>query len=193
MQLASRPILIIIRGVPGSGKSVVAIALQQALGSKRVVLLDPDAIDYTSSAYASHVKSCIAEGVDPALYAYRYLRAQAYDAIAAHEIIIWNQPFTNLEIFNKMVGRLRDKAAECQTQLQMLLIEVDIDPLVAKRRVEERMQTGGHGPSDSTLQKRFDEYETFAGTGYQVVSVQGEDPVALSVEKIKQALDKLRV
>lgn len=184
----TQPLLIVIRGIPGSGKSFVAHALQHELGENNVVMLDPDATDYESDAYRRHVEQQHAEGVEPALHAYRYLRQQAYNAIAAHKIIIWNQPFTNLEIFEKMVARLRTRADECQTQLPILVVEVEAGQTLAKQRVTERMAAGGHGPSDATLQRRFNEYETFAGKGYQVVSVQGDDAVSTSVSRVLQAV-----
>ena len=192
MDQLPQPTLIVIRAVPGSGKSFVATRLQEVLSADRVVLLDPDAIDYASEAYKAHAKACEAEGVEPALHAYRFLRAQAYEAIAEHKIIIWNQPFTNLEIFNKMIGRLRDRAAECQTKLPILVVEVEADRLLAKQRVAARMGVGGHGPSDETLQKRFNAYSSFAGHGYNVVTVQGEDSVVVSVQKIQRALETLK-
>lgn len=187
---SSHPTFIAIRGMPGSGKSYIAAELVKSLGQNNVVMLDPDATDYESAAYKAHVKAQIAEGVDPSLHAYRFLRAQAYDGIAAHKIIIWNQPFTNLEIFNKMVGRLRTHAAEHHTQLFILIIEVEIDPEVAKKRVHQRKVAGGHGPSDRTLAQRINDYKSFANEGYTTLTVHGEDDVAVSVSSVLKALHK---
>lgn len=191
MQQPTNPILIIVRGIPGSGKSYVAAALCHALGEDRVVLLDPDTTDYTSEVYQRHIAAQLAEGVDPTLHAYRYLRAQAYEAIAAHKIIIWNQPFTNHDIFQKMMGRLHTQAAESGTRLAVLIVEVQTDPAVAKERVVQRKAAGGHGPSDATLQRRIDDYETFAEEGYKTISVHGDARVDESAQKILAALNSL--
>ena len=187
----THPTLIIVRGLPGSGKTYLAAELIKALGEDQVVMLDPDAIDFDSPEYAQHVQALTTEGVDPKLHAYRFLRAQAYQAIEARQIIIWNQPFTNLEIFNKMIARLRDHAVEHGTELPLLIVEVEIDPVVAKERVEQRKQQGGHGPSDDTFARRVDDYTSFAPHGYTTVSVRGDDDVTASVAKVVQALQDL--
>ncbi|MBL8121665.1 ATP-binding protein [Candidatus Saccharibacteria bacterium] len=177
----SNPVLILVRGMPGSGKSYLTAKLQAMFDAHDVVVLDPDATDYTSPEYAAHVAAQTAEGVDPALHAYRFLRAQAYDAIAAKKAIIWNQPFTNRDIFRKMMARLHDHAAAHDTTLKVIIVEVNVDPALAKQRVAARKAAGGHGPSENTLKNRIDAYESFASEGYETISVSGDgDPNAVS-------------
>ena len=185
---SEHPTVIFIRGIPGSGKSYLASALQESLGDEKVIMLDPDIIDYHSSEYAEHSRALSEEGVDSALHAYRFLRGKAYDAIVKNKIIIWNQPFTNLEIFNKMVGRLRTRATECSTELSVIVVEVSLDPDTAIGRVTERKQAGGHGPSDNTLERRINDYRSFKASGYDVVNVRGDGRVEDSVASIIKAL-----
>ncbi len=187
----NHPILVLVRGLPGSGKSYLADALQQAIGADAVVMLDPDATDYDSQAYKDHVAAQTAEGVDPKLHAYRFLREQAYQGIRDHKVIIWNQPFTNLEIFQKMVDRLQTHAAENNTSLPMLVVEVAADPAIAKERVEARKHDGGHGPSEATFARFAREYATASPLGYTTLSVNGQADVAASVASIIDALNKL--
>ncbi len=104
--------VILVRGLPGSGKTYLSAELQKAIGEHQVVMLDPDATDYTSQEYIDHTNALTIDGVDLALHPYRFLRCKAYKAIASKTMVIWNQPFTNLEIFNKMVARLQDHAFE---------------------------------------------------------------------------------
>lgn len=189
----NHPIAVFIRGLPGSGKSFLADALVSALGEDKVVNLDPDATDYSSKEYAEHVKTMTAEGVDTKLHPYRFLRAKAYQGIAANKIIIWNQPFTNLEIFNKMIARLQDRAAECGTRLPMLVVEVEADGDTAKRRVTARKSDGGHGPSDETFARFINDYHSFEDEGFNVVKVSGQADVEQSVAAIKHALEALSV
>lgn len=151
-------------------------------------MLDPDAIDYDGEEYAEHVRAQTAEGVDPKLHAYRFSRAKAYQGIKDKKIIMWNQPFTNLEIFNKMVANFRIQAEENKVELALLVVEVETDPEVAKARVESRKAAGGHGPSDDTFARFVNDYEPFAPHGYITVTVNGEDDVQDSVAKIMHAI-----
>jgi thymidylate kinase len=186
----SHPVAILIRGLPGSGKTYLSASLQAMFGAQHTVMLDPDAIDFESDEYKAHEAACRAEGVDEKLFAYRFLRAQAYQGIADHKIIIWNQPFTSAEIFGKMVGRLNDEAARCETALTVLVVEVEVDPATAWQRVEARRTTGGHGPSEETFARFVREYGTLAAQGYTVVTVHGDDDIATSTAAIRTVLDQ---
>lgn len=192
MQIKDRdcPIIILVRGLPGSGKTHIAFALRDTL-EEEVIMLDPDAIDYDGEEYAEHVQQQIADEVDPKLHAYRFSRAKAYKGIKDKKIVMWNQPFTNLEIFNKMVANFRIQAEENNVELPILVVEVQTDPELAKQRVEARKQAGGHGPSGDTFTRFVNDYEPFAPHGYTTVTVNGDDEAEVSVAKIIQALQDL--
>jgi predicted ABC-type ATPase len=182
--VTNTPLLIIIRGLPGSGKTYIAEKLVKEFDAASVVSLDPDTINYESADFKQHVIDQTAEGVDPILHDYRYLRAKAYDAIIAHKVLIWNQPFTNLEILQKITTRLSEHAEEHGTKLSIIIVEVAIDPAVAKERVASRKAYGGHGPDDERFERFVNEYETSATLGYTVIPVNGSDDVAVSVTTI---------
>lgn len=190
-QSSPHPTLMFIRGMYGSGKSYLAEVLRQALGATQVMLLDPDAIDYDGQAYRALSKSLDAEGLDTTIHPFRFLRGQAYDGIATGKVVIWNQPFTNRGMFSRLVENLQAYALERGIRLPVLVVEVEIDPAVAKDRVAQRKQAGGHGPSDKTLAERIRGYESFASDGYTTVAVSGTDDVAVSVETVLQTLRTL--
>jgi len=183
--------LIFIRGLPGSGKSFLAAELVRRLGAKRAVLLDPDAVDMTSAAYKDHVQQQISEGVEPKLHLYRFLRARAFNAIAAGRIVIWNQPFRDAEVFNNVVRRFKDFAKENSVELQLLIIEVEIDAELARQRVQQRKESGGHGPSGDMFDRFVREHTSFEGKGYKIVRVQGNDPVEVSANKVLSSIEGL--
>jgi len=185
------PALILIRGLPGSGKSYLAAALQQALGAANTVILDPDKINFESKAYRALTNTLTAEGVDPKFYPYRYLRSRAYAAIEAHQYVIWNQGFTNLDGFKKTVVNLQTYAADHGTELPLLVVEVAIEHDTAKARVAARAKQGGHDVPEEAFTRFINDYRSFANEGYPTVTVHGEDHVATSVATIKNALDKL--
>lgn len=190
-EIMNHPTVIIVRGLPGSGKSYLAVKLQEALGQGKVVVLDPDTTNYESKEYKDHTNALTKEGVDPKLHAYRFLRAKAYSGIASNKIIIWNQPFTNLEIFHKMVANLRLQAAEHNTRIAILVVEVETDQVIARARVDKRKQQGGHGPTDNTFARFVNDYASFREHGYNTVTVDGEDDVTTSVSTVMSALNDL--
>jgi thymidylate kinase len=182
------PVLIIIRGVPGSGKSLLAAALQESLGKERVVVLDPDAIDSSSPEYHQFSEGLSAEGVDEKFHPYRWSRSRAFDAIANSKIIIWNQGFMNFDGLQKTIGSLETYAAEQNIQLPVLIVEVEISHETAKKRIAGRVASGGHDVPDDTLTGFVERYESFAGKGYQTMTVDGQDDINNSVTKVLQVL-----
>lgn len=186
-----RPLLILVRGLPGSGKSYLAHALAEKLGADEVVSLDPDGIDTSSGAYQQHVQQLTTEGVDPKLHLYRFSRAQAYRGIVDNKIIIWNQPFTNLEIFQKMLAGLETYAREHDRQLHVLVVEVTLDVQTAQQRVTARKQSGGHGPSAETFARFAQDYTSFADNGYSTISVSGTDEIEQSTVAVLAAASQV--
>ena len=184
MPSQAHPTLILIRGLPGSGKSTIASRLQKKLGSDQAISIDPDTVDQTSTAYTAHVQQQIAEEVDPALHLYRFLRAQAYEGIASYKTIIWNQPFSNSDVLQKVLSRLQDYAVSCGTVLSVVIVEVSIDPATAQARIAQRKQQGGHGPSGDAFLRFTKEYKTFAGSGYNVVGIDGSADTEATVDTI---------
>lgn len=185
------PILILIRGLPGGGKSYLAAELVSAFGPQNVLSLDPDKIDLASQAYKDFSEQKTKEGIEKIYHPYRWSREKAYEAIAANKIIIWNQPFTNAGGFNRTVTNLEEYALHHGKKLPHLVVEVEIDPEIAKARVEDRKQRGGHGPSAEAWEKFIADYTTFADK-YNTVVVNGQDDVKASAKKVLDAVAKLR-
>lgn len=187
---AKHPTLLIVRGMPGGGKSFLATELLRSFGQEHVVMLDPDTIDFDSQAYKTHAEAQAAAGIDPKIFPFRYLKSQAFDGISSDKIIIWNQPFTNKGMFDRLVASLREHASEQGKELPVLLVEVEVDPATAKARVEQRIREGGHGPSDNTLNQRINDYVSYAGNGYQTVTIDGTDDIAASVAAVQAAMNR---
>lgn len=188
----NQPVLLIIRGIPGSGKSYFAHHLYNAIGAQDAILLDPDTTDYDGLAYKRHVEEQNKEGVDPKLHAYRFLRAQAYEGIKNSQIIIWNQPFSNLEILQKVTARLEEYATDNAKHLTIILVEVAIEPAVAKQRVIKRVKEGGHGPSENTFNRFVNDYATAASLGYVVIPINGLESSSQSVSIVVQRITAIR-
>lgn len=192
MSQQTNPVIIFVRGLPGSGKSHLTSKLVDDLDSQNTIVLDPDTINFRSEEYLQFTHTLSADGVDKQLHPYRFLRDKAYKGIENSQLIIWNQPFTNLEIFRKMVARMKDHAEDNDKTLGMLLVEVNIDRPTAKQRINERKKAGGHGPSEDTFNRFHDDYESFSGEGIKTVSVDGSDEINKSVKTVVQAIQDIQ-
>jgi predicted kinase len=186
------PIIILIRGLPGSGKSYLANALQDTLGADNVVMLDPDAIDKEAPAYKKHSQVLAAEGIEEKFHPFRFLRAQARQAIIDKKIAIWNQPFSDPGGYARTLESLRTYAAEQQASSPILLVEVEVTPEIAKARVADRKEQGGHGPSPRHFDTYASGHTSFADKGQDhTVTVGGKGDVSTSVATVMDALQKL--
>lgn len=184
--------LILVRGLPGSGKSHLATAVQEALGHDNVVILDPDKIDQSSKEYLELCEALVKEGVDKIYFPNRFLKATGYEAIDAGKIIIWNQAFTLWDGFNRTINSLKEHAASRGLELPVLVVEVEVSPEVAKKRISDRATNGGHDVSDERFSRFIDEYESWSGRGFDTVIVSGEQDISKSVAKVLQALNDLQ-
>lgn len=184
--------LILVRGLPGSGKSHLAAALADALGADKVTMLDPDKIDYDSKEYHELCEALAKEGVDKIYFPNRFLKATGYKGIDEGKVIIWNQAFTLWDGLNRSINSLKEYAAGLGIDLPVLIVEVEISPETAKQRIADRVNAGGHDVSGERFDRFIDEYESYAGRGLNTVSVSGEQDVAKSVEAVLDALKQIR-
>ena len=190
-EITAGPVLVLIRGLPGSGKSYLAAALRDRIGDDKVVLLDPDTIDYASDKYITLSKSLAAEGIEEKFYPNRFLKAEAYQAIGEHRIIIWNQPFTEPGGFDRTIASVRAAADEQHIPLPILLVEVEVNHETAKQRIAVRKEQGGHGPSADRFARFIDDYVSFADRGHPTIVVRGDSDVSESVSIVIEALQAL--
>lgn len=185
------PVLIMVRGIPGSGKSYIARHLQDAIGTEKTIAVDPDKIDKESSPYREFVNDLTQQGVDAKLHPYRYLRAQAYQGITNHKAVIWNQAFTDFTGLERTIIRLQEFATEHSITLPVLVIEVEVDPSVAKERVVARAKSGGHDVPNDVFARFIDQYQTFAGNGYPTITINGNADIQQSINAILTKLNDL--
>lgn len=178
------PVLIIIRGIPGSGKTFLANKLAASIGTIKCVNLDPDATDYDSEEYKQHVNQQTKDGVDAKLHAYRFLRAKAYKAIAENKIIIWNQPFTDLDIMKKVTERLTEQAKLEGTNLPIIVLEVTVPKEIAWQRIQDRIKHGGHGPTENKFAQFFDQYKSATSYNYNCITINGLEDNDDLIQKI---------
>src|SRR3990172_3664168 len=132
--------LLIIRGIPGSGKTKLAQELSERIGKNKIALLDPDCIDTAGIEYSQFI-SDLAK-VDPALdqkyYPYRYLMQQARDSLRVGKIVICNQPFTDLCVLKRTVDLLDEYSMGISSSRHVVIIEQEASEDLARQRIARR-------------------------------------------------------
>ncbi len=182
------PKIIFIRGLPGSGKSVLARAIAKRIGTENTVVLDPDAIDTSSAPYRKLVDDLRAQSVDEKFYPYRYLRASAHEAILRNATILWNQAFTSLDGLQKTMKNLSDYATENGKTLPILVVEVSVEPSTAIERIKMRVKSGGHEVDEMTFARFVQDYKSFVDEPFNTLQVSGEKSADENASLIVQYL-----
>ena len=184
---SSNATIIFIRGIPGSGKSFVAENLVQALEGAKVTLLDPDTIDTQNPEFIELSKQLEKEGLAKAIHPFRWLRGQAIDAATTGSVTVWNQPFTNQGVFDRLIAFIRAGAQKHGVSLRVLILEVNTPKEVAYERIMERVNAGGHGPSESTFLQRVDDYTSFS-SDYETIQLDGTKDIKSLISEVTDRL-----
>lgn len=180
--------LIIVRGLPGSGKSVLSEAIAQRLPVGSVTLLDPDLI-LEEEEYNSFVLnlSLTNPDLDSKYYPYRYLIHKAEDSLISRKLVIWNQPFTDLHGLEYTIRKLQKRLAERgHGSFEVLIVEVEVPVDIAQARIRSRIERGGYGPNEELFVEYVQRYETVQGLGldYGVLGVNGTQDVSQLAEDV---------
>jgi predicted ABC-type ATPase len=181
------PILLFIRGIPGSGKSYLASAMTEKIGAENTIVLDPDMLDIENQNYIDFSNNLTSEGLDSSIHPFRWLRKQACDGISNNKIVLWNQPFTKKGIFERLIKYIEENSDNNNEGLKVFLIEIEVDPEIAKKRVLERKNNGGHGPSENVFAYHVEHHESYAND-FNTIKINGTDDIQQSVEHIVKRL-----
>lgn len=179
--------LVFIRGIPGSGKSLLTKTIASKLSDDSVLVLDPDFVDKAAPEYLTLSRKLENEGLDKTIHPFRWLRGQAIQGAATTPTILWNQPFTDRGIFDRLVTFITDSVTEEGVELRVVLVELETPEDIAYERVVSRIASGGHGPSNDTFTDLVQRYKSYA-EGYETVSLDGTRPVEELAEYVIQEI-----
>lgn len=147
------PLLIIVRGIPGAGKSFVSRGLAEKFRAGDTVVIDPDAIDRNGHEYQSFTATLETQepDLDRTVFPYRYILETAARVLSEHKTVIWNQPFTDLEGLSYTIRKLFRLTEGVQPCFKSLIVDIEIPEDVAWERILKRQSMGGH----SLTRERF--------------------------------------
>ncbi len=144
-----RSIVVFIRGLPGAGKTFLAQKLQKEIGDNCLVL-DPDGIKNHSLEYQLFIKDLARREphLSPKFFPYRFLRNQALIHLKKGGLVIWDQPWSNLNGLKVTIEYLTKNLSQAPL---VIIVELEIAPDKAYQRIRKRIESGGHGPSRTTF------------------------------------------
>ncbi|HSX49257.1 MAG TPA: AAA family ATPase [Candidatus Saccharimonadales bacterium] len=188
------PLLVIIRGIPGSGKSYLTNDIINKL-SIDITIVDPDSINKESKTYKefAHKLRSTEPEVEEKFYPYRFMLQIAHDRLnqkSKPPFVIWNQAFTDTEGLDYTVRKLKSL---CNSQLNILIIQLDPHPEEAWKRIQERMQTGGHGMDSERFNSFVTKYQKIEPQYPNIVVdtfTSYENAVTQAMDQIKQIWTK---
>ncbi len=195
-QLEKRRFVVFIRGLPGSGKSTLAEGIQQVVGEERSVILDPDLIDYSSGRYLDFSRRLSDQGVDVRFHPYRFLLCRVREELTASRIVLWNQPFSNLEMLEDTISIVETIASQEGLRLELLVVELEVEENLARERIERRIENGGKGPTPTTFNRFLERFESFEGRSEErscctFLKLRGEEIDKISIGQVVGLLKQL--
>lgn len=180
--------LVLIRGLPGSGKSTLVKRLVKLLEREgnSIVSLDPDCVHRDSAELKEYSSHLTALGVPAEIHIYRYLCTQVRRGVESGALTIWDQPFSNREVFESL---LRVVAA-FDWYPNILLVELEIDPPAAYSRVLHRASAGNRKMPPRTFERYVKSYRSFRDLGLPTVTVDGLNTSEEEVAALRNLLDR---
>lgn len=203
MRDENSPLFIIIRGIPGSGKTDLAEYVQTKWDTSNLVVLDPDYVNQTDPDFLSYRSDQLATDEiykkesfenDPQLIdklvVSRYLLNQAKEAISTGKSVIWNQPWSIKYNILWTINEIQLSASE-QARVHPIIVELVIRESVARKRVESRKTRGGHGPSERTFLGMAQKHEEIGVMDFPILKLSSEDPTEKIGNLLLKYLDDL--
>lgn len=175
---AVEPILMIIRGIPGTGKTCLASALLKSPCNRmNWLLLDRDVLRNDASE-RERLESFLAQYEWPTQKReygiYRFFLWQTILAFRCGRNVVWSQPRARLSLLRLTIDRLY-KTFRCTFRL--LVVELEIDPKIAWERVINRVKNGGHGPVLSKYNQMVASYQPADADEFPLLRLDGTRPV----------------
>lgn len=185
MQEIKNPFLILIRGLPGTGKSTIAQDIKTT-ASDKIIILDPDTINIKSEDFLSFADDLQGK-VDSKIIPYRYLLNKGYKALEEGKNIVWCQAWTKLWGIKSAIKSLKEK----YPNLNPFVIEIEIPLNVVQERINHRVSKGGKDLNTRPLEEFLSAFENWDNTQIKEVTyfkVDGTKPYNILAKEIMEEI-----
>jgi thymidylate kinase len=175
--------LIMIRGIPGSGKSTLSRRMLEMLGS-RATEINPDEARYKNGHFDNNSEN------EAGIFA--YLDSLAKDRLRDGGVVVWQQVWTTLKTGRNLQDHIRDKF----NPGSLILIEIDIPKEVAWERIVNRESQGG---SQRITRDEFDRYvNQYISLGAVIaeserILINGQDLLEKNVDIVERRLKSMNL
>lgn len=188
-----KALLLFVRGLPGAGKSDLVDLLLEFPPLKDSLRLDPDRVSLADSKFVEFVRGLPIE-LSPRRQIYRFLLWQADEALRRGQHVIWEQPWRMrwglyITIENLTFFQTGEEDIG-QAPFQTVVVEVSVDPALARQRVSERFSEGRHSLSPANFEKFVGTTESCDDLGMPSVQIDGND-VAKEVHAVENLISQL--
>lgn len=173
------PLLVIFRGIPGCGKTILNQEVQKrVMNATSIETIDPDLIDKNDSRYGIFITYLRESELDleDRHYLYRYLLDKATKALKNGKVVFWDQPFTDLEGLAYTIRRIiKNVVNSGGPETKVLIVDIETPRDKALERIRRRKENGGHGPTTQTFLNFVGSFRTSEDLNYARISVSGDD------------------
>jgi len=153
MSQRRKPLLLFVRGLPGSGKTTVTDTLAETPLLCDAEYLDPDRVNKKQEAYLRHVSKQPADLSNKTVL-YRFLLTKAIAALQTGRHVVWEQPWSWAEGIEITLAKIRNALGTIIT-VDPIIIELTVEFEKATERVSERYRQGEHTLNPAQFKKLF--------------------------------------
>ncbi|MDO8728909.1 MAG: AAA family ATPase [bacterium] len=184
----------IIRGLPGSGKSTLVdrlVRLTDLSGAKR---LDPDLVEVNAPEFT---RFCITRPKDLPLkkLIYRFLLSSACEELSVGGQVIWEQPWRKLELFRLTLENINVRGYHLSEiadyPFVIAIVEIYLPTDEVYRRVASRYQAGQHPLTTEDFADFVQSSDSFDGLNLPMLIVDGTLPLTTQVDSVVDFLRKV--
>ncbi len=181
-----KSLLVVIRGLPGSGKSTIMDHCIKKLDS--AVRLDPDKINLESDDFVSFCQGRhLSVSLEKRMY--RFLLYQACSSLQNKQVVIWEQPWRQFRLFLLTLENIAIIAYNIASPdfsnlpFSVKVVEFVIDQNIAQQRVSRRFEEGKHCLTPAQFSQFLDSLEPFDPL-FPTLTVDGTEDIEVLCKKV---------